>query len=126
VARVPPVDRRQRHHVHCPRGLHRYLDRQAGELRGELAERHGIPLDRLVVGGGIAQLMTSAAQALLEPGDELVTPWPSYPLYPAMARRAHGLAVPVSGFGTEPCWRRSTRARASSRCATRTSRPASS
>jgi len=84
------------------RGLHRYLDRHANELRGELAEHHGVPQDRLVVGGGIAQLMTSAAQALLEAGDELVTPWPSYPLYPAMARRAHGLAVPVSGFGIEP------------------------
>jgi histidinol-phosphate aminotransferase len=61
-----------------------------------------VPRERLVVGGGIAQLMSAAAAALLEPGDELITPWPSYPLYPVMARRAHGQAVPVSGFGTEP------------------------
>ena len=38
---------------------------------------------------------------LLEPLDELVTPWPSYPLYPLLARRAHGHAVPVPGFGAE-------------------------
>jgi len=84
------------------RGLHRYVDRQASELSSELAERHGVDQGRLVVGGGIAQLMTAAAGALLEPDDELITPWPSYPLYPVMARRAHGHAVPVSGFGIEP------------------------
>ena len=47
-------------------------------------------------------MLSDAAQALLEPGDELVTPWPSYPLYPVMARRARGHAVPVAGFGAEP------------------------
>jgi len=45
--------------------------------------------------------MGAAAQALLEPGDELVTPWPSYPLYPVIARRSRGHAVPVPGFGAE-------------------------
>jgi histidinol-phosphate aminotransferase len=34
---------------------------------------------------------------LIEPGQELITSWPSYPLFPIMARRAHGRAVPVSG-----------------------------
>jgi histidinol-phosphate aminotransferase len=84
------------------RGLHRYLDRHASELRAELAARHGVPVERLVVGGGAAQLLSAAAQALLEPLDELITPWPSYPLYPVMARRARGHAVPVAGFGVEP------------------------
>src|SRR6185312_1471964 len=36
-----------------------------------------------------------------EPGDELVSPWPSYPLYPVIARRSRGHAVPVPGFGAE-------------------------
>jgi histidinol-phosphate aminotransferase len=84
------------------RGLHRYLDDHAASLRAELAHRHGVEEARLVVGDGAAQLLSAAAQALLEPGDELVTPWPSYPLYPLMARRARGHAVPVSGFGIEP------------------------
>jgi histidinol-phosphate aminotransferase len=83
------------------RGLHRYLDRHATALRSELAHRHGVHAERLVVGGGAAQLLAAAAQALLEPLDELVTPWPSYGLYPAMARRARGHAVPVAGFGAE-------------------------
>ena len=44
------------------RGLHRYLDRHAGELRAELAERHGVAPERLVVGGGAAQLLMTAAR----------------------------------------------------------------
>ena len=79
------------------RGLHRYRDATA--LRSELAHRHGVPVERLVVGGGAAQLLAAAAQALLEPLDELVTPWPSYPLFPLMAQRAGGRPVPVDLSG---------------------------
>jgi histidinol-phosphate aminotransferase len=83
------------------RGLHRELDRDASELRSELAHRHGIGERDVVVGDGITQLLDAAIHELLEPGDELVTPWPSYPLYPAVARRAHCRAVPVAGGGVE-------------------------
>lgn len=83
------------------RGLHRYLDPHAAELRSELAHRHDVPDGRVVVGNGVAQLLGAATQALLEPGDELVTPWPSYPYFPVMARRARGAAVPVPGWGVE-------------------------
>jgi histidinol-phosphate aminotransferase len=79
------------------RGLHRYVDRGSTELRAALAAGLGVPAGRVVVGAGAAQLLAAAAAALLEPGDELVTPWPSYPLAPLMARRAHGAAVPVAG-----------------------------
>ena len=84
------------------KGLHRYVDPRAGTLRTELAHHHGLEAEQIVVGNGAAQLLHAAAAALLEPGDELVTPWPSYPLYPIMARRSHGRAVPVPGWGVEP------------------------
>jgi histidinol-phosphate aminotransferase len=84
------------------RGLHRYLDKHAVELRSELAHHLGIPQNQLVVGDGAAQLLGAAVQALMDdPHDELVTPWPSYPLYPLMARRARAHAVPVPGYGRE-------------------------
>src|SRR5262249_7182012 len=44
-----------------------------------------------------AELLSSATRALIGPGQRLLTKWPSYPLYPIMARRAHGQAVPVAG-----------------------------
>ncbi|HEV2061665.1 MAG TPA: aminotransferase class I/II-fold pyridoxal phosphate-dependent enzyme [Solirubrobacteraceae bacterium] len=83
------------------KGLNRYADPHATELRSEIAHRHGVEPSRVVVGNGAAQLLASAASALLEPRDELVTAWPSYPLYPLLARRARGHAVPVPGFGAE-------------------------
>ncbi len=83
------------------RGLNRYADPHATELRAELAHRHGVETARVVVGNGAAQLLGAAAEAILEPGDELVTAWPSYPLYPVLARRARASAVPVPGFGAE-------------------------
>ncbi len=79
------------------RGLHRYPHIAGADLRNELAERHGVDAGRLILGNGAAELLNAAARALIEPGQQLLTPWPSYPLYPLMARRAHGRAVRVSG-----------------------------
>jgi histidinol-phosphate aminotransferase len=78
-------------------GLQRYPHLRGSRLRNELAERHDVPAGRLIVGNGAAQLLSAATRALMEPGQELLTSWPSYPLYPIMARRAHGRAVPVGG-----------------------------
>jgi histidinol-phosphate aminotransferase len=79
------------------RGLHRYPHLSGSDLRGALAERHGVDPDRLILGNGAAELLSAATRALIEPAQQLLTRWPSYPLYPIMARRAHGRAVRVSG-----------------------------
>ena len=113
LARVPPLDLSRTTWPALPpsdivnsitfaarRGLHQYLD-STTQLRSELAIRHAVPAERVVIGDGAAQLLLATAHALMEPGDELVTPWPSYPLYPVMARQARGSVVPVSGFSVE-------------------------
>ena len=80
------------------RGLHRYPHLQRGsQLHGELAERYGVEPGRVILGNGAAELLSSAARALIEPGQRLLSAWPSYPLFPIMAHRAHGQAVRVSG-----------------------------
>ena len=79
------------------RGLNRYPHLRGSELREELARRNDVDPARLILGNGAAELLSSAARALIEPGRLLLTSWPSYPLYPIIARRAHGRAVPVSG-----------------------------
>jgi histidinol-phosphate aminotransferase len=78
-------------------GLHRYPHLHGSRLREELAKRHGLDPARVIIGNGSGQLLSAAARALIEPGQELITSWPSYPLFPIMARRAHGRAVPVAG-----------------------------
>lgn len=79
------------------RGLNRYPHLQGSDLRTQLADRHGVDPARLILGNGAAELLSSATGALIEPGQRLLTSWPSYPLYPIMARRAHGRAVRTSG-----------------------------
>jgi len=79
------------------RGLQRYPHLRGSALHDELAARHGVDSGRLILGNGAAELLSSATRALIAPGQRLLTSWPSYPLYPIMARRAHGRAVPVSG-----------------------------
>jgi histidinol-phosphate aminotransferase len=74
--------------------VQRYPDRHATAVRRLLADRHGVSPDQIALGNGAAELLQSAALALLSEGDELVTPWPSYPLYPLLA--AHAGATPVS------------------------------
>src|SRR5918911_3499640 len=83
------------------RGINRPPDPRSGELRREIGHRHGLEADRVAIGNGASDLLVSAARELIEPGDEFITPWPSYPLYPVMARWAGGRAVPVDG-GHDP------------------------
>jgi histidinol-phosphate aminotransferase len=79
------------------RGLHSYPHTRPSELRDELASRLGVEPGRVILGNGAGELLSSATRALIEPGQQLLTSWPAYPLYPIMARRAHGQAVPVKG-----------------------------
>jgi histidinol-phosphate aminotransferase len=79
------------------RGMQLYPHLRGTALRDALADRHGVDHGRLILGNGAAELLSAATRALIEPGQELLTSWPSYPLFPVMARRAHGRAVPVRG-----------------------------
>ncbi|HWY17890.1 MAG TPA: aminotransferase class I/II-fold pyridoxal phosphate-dependent enzyme [Solirubrobacteraceae bacterium] len=79
------------------RGMQRYPHLRGSQLHDELAERHGVDPARVILGNGAAELLSSAARALIEPGQRLLSAWPSYPLFPIMARRAHGQAVRVPG-----------------------------
>ena len=79
------------------RGMQRYPHLRGSQLHDELAERHGVDPGRVILGNGAAELLSSATRALMEPGQRLLSVWPSYPLFPIMAHRAHGQAVRVSG-----------------------------
>jgi histidinol-phosphate aminotransferase len=85
-------------------GAQHYPDRHAERVRLLLAERHAVDAEQIVVGNGAAELLQAAARALLGPGDELVTPWPSYPLFPLMASRvgARPVAVDLAAGRVDP------------------------
>jgi histidinol-phosphate aminotransferase len=71
-----------------------YPDRHATAVREALAKRHDVQPEQIVVGNGASELLQLATMVLLE-GGELISPWPSYPLYPLMAQRAGGRPVAV-------------------------------
>src|SRR6476619_3290498 len=51
-------------------GLNRYPHLRGSALRDELAARHGVDPGRLILGNGAAELLSSAARALIEPGQQ--------------------------------------------------------
>jgi histidinol-phosphate aminotransferase len=72
-----------------------YPDRFASSIRAMLADRHQLDPEQIVFGNGATELLQETAHLLLQPGDELVTHWPSYPLFPLMAARAGARPVAV-------------------------------
>ena len=61
--------------------LNRYPDGGAYRLRQALAERHGVRFEEVTVCAGADAVIGYVAQVALEPGDEVVTGWPSFPSY---------------------------------------------
>jgi histidinol-phosphate aminotransferase len=74
--------------------LNRYPDGGAYRLREALAERLDLRFEEVVPGAGSDGLVDCLSQAALEPGDEIVCGWPSFPSYVIDARKFG--AVPVT------------------------------
>jgi histidinol-phosphate aminotransferase len=77
------------------RTLNRYPDPEKTGLRKRISERTGVPADRIAVGNGSVELLLAAAEAMLEPGAEIVYAWPSFSMYPQMAAMSGATAVTV-------------------------------
>jgi histidinol-phosphate aminotransferase len=63
----------------------RYPDPSAALLRNRIAERHETEPGRVAVGNGSCELLLAAAEALCEPGAEILFAWPSFSIYPHLA-----------------------------------------
>jgi histidinol-phosphate aminotransferase len=61
--------------------LNRYPDGGAYRLHRALAERHGVEPGWIAVGSGADGCIDMLSQATLDPGDEVVCGWPSFPSY---------------------------------------------
>jgi histidinol-phosphate aminotransferase len=71
----------------CAPELNRYPDGGAYRLRAALAELHDLRFEEVAVGAGSDGLVDGLSQAVLEPGDEIVSGWPSFPSYAIDARK---------------------------------------
>lgn len=72
--------------------LHVYPDPQANALREALAQKHSLEASQLIFGTGSDEIFSMAAQAYLNPGDEMVQPQFAFAAW-AIAARAAGANV---------------------------------
>jgi histidinol-phosphate aminotransferase len=75
--------------------LNRYPDGGAWRLRNALAERHGVRFEKVTVCAGADAVVGYVCQATVDPGDEVVTGWPSFPSYVLDALKVGGVPVRV-------------------------------
>jgi histidinol-phosphate aminotransferase len=80
--------------------LNRYPDGGAYRLRAALADRHGVRFEEIAVGSGADGMIDGLSQAILDPGDELVCGWPSFPSYVIYGLKlgASAVRVPLSDY----------------------------
>ena len=79
----------------CAGELNRYPDGGAYRLRAALAERLDLRLEEVAPGAGSDGIVDGLSQAMLEPGDEIVCGWPSFPSYAIDARKLGAVARTV-------------------------------
>jgi histidinol-phosphate aminotransferase len=80
------------------RAANRYPDPAAKALRRRLADRHETDPSRIAVGNGSCEILLAAAEALCEPGAEILFAWPAFSIYPHLPALtgAHAIRVPLA------------------------------
>ena len=76
-------------------GVNRYPDPAYEPIRRALADRYGIPPQRIALGNGSCDILLAAGEALLEPGAEVVYAWPAFSVYPHLAAASGARAIQV-------------------------------
>jgi histidinol-phosphate aminotransferase len=79
----------------CADELNRYPDGGAFRLRSTIAERLDLRFEEVAPGAGSDGLVDCLSQASLDPGDEIVCGWPSFPSYVIDARKLGAVARTV-------------------------------
>jgi histidinol-phosphate aminotransferase len=75
--------------------LNRYPDPSGSKLRHRIADRYGVPVSGVALGNGSCDILLAAAEAMLEPGAEIVYAWPSFSMYPHLSAMTGARAVTV-------------------------------
>jgi histidinol-phosphate aminotransferase len=79
----------------------RYPDPDATLLRRRLAERYDTEPGRVAVGNGSCEILLAAAEALCDPGAEILYAWPAFSMYPYLPALtgAREIRVPLAPGG---------------------------
>jgi len=72
-----------------------YPDPESSSLRARAAAVYGVPVDHILVGNGSDELLTLLVRAIVDPGDRVAFPVPTYSLYDTLVAVQGGEAVRV-------------------------------
>ena len=75
--------------------VNRYGDHRAADLRAAIASWLDVDVDRVAAGCGSVGLLQQILLAYVDPGDEVVYPWPSFEAYPIDVQLTGGVEVTV-------------------------------
>jgi histidinol-phosphate aminotransferase len=76
-------------------GIRLYPDPEARELCRRAAEAYGVPADHVLAGNGSDELLALLLRAVIDPGDRVAFPVPTYSLYATLVAAQGGRAIPV-------------------------------
>lgn len=84
-------------------GLNRYPSRGAHDLTHALAQRLSVTPDEVVVAAGADAVIGYVCQAGIDPGEEAVIPWPSFPSFvrDVQKRGARPVTVPLRDWAID-------------------------
>ncbi len=82
----------------------RYPDGNAFKLKTVLAQKHGVEMNRIVLGNGSNDVLELAARAFLTPGTSAVYSRHAFAVYPlaTQATGARGIEAPAKDYGHDP------------------------
>ena len=72
-----------------------YPDPEAVALRTEASRLYGVPVDAIMAGNGSDELLALLLRALIDPGDRVAFPVPTYSLYETLVAVQGGVVVDV-------------------------------
>ncbi|MEM6589186.1 MAG: histidinol-phosphate transaminase [Pseudomonadota bacterium] len=75
--------------------IHRYPSTDHADLRGAIADVHGLDIERIICGVGSDEVLTFLCQAYAGPGDEIIYTEHGFSLYPVLIRAAGASPVMV-------------------------------
>jgi histidinol-phosphate aminotransferase len=73
-----------------------YPDPEATALRKAAARLYGVPIDHVMAGNGSDELLALVLRALVDPGDRVAFPVPTYSLYETLVAVQGGVAITPS------------------------------
>jgi len=81
-------------------GVNRYADNNASDVRSAISEWIGVDVARVTVGCGSSGLLQQLFMTYVDPGDEVIFPWPSFEIYPVFSTlfAAHQIRVPLVDY----------------------------